>query len=481
MTGHPLLQRIATRLDELAPHCCPPGVAPGLLVGFSGGPDSLVLLLGAHLWATRSKGLVEAAHLHHCLRPTAADEDLEFCRRRCADLHIKLHEFHRDPRSLAKRRGQGLEEAARHLRHTLLRDVVAGSDHLQGLALGHHRDDQAETVLMRLFRGTGLQGMRGILPVQGNILHPLLDIDRKDILACLEDLSESWRVDASNLEGDNLRARLRREVIPVLEGVFGPGAHTRPLRLANLLGADLDLLAGLTRTALATCHSPDRPEALDRDMLLALEPALAGRVLHAWLAAAMALPGSARIPDSPGQVHITTAMNWIRKGQSGSGLDLPGGLRLERSFGNIFLVHTDSPCLVLRHAADYRIMVNRAPLPPDPVALGRRENNGLAVPGGWQLSVPATALSGTLRVGHPQPGDKIRYLGLEGSKKLSDLLQERGVPADLRPGILVVRSETDILWILGIARSEQTRLLPSTDKIVTIHVIERSPDSKRGN
>ncbi len=481
MTGHPLLQHIADRLDDLVHRCRPREASPGILVGFSGGPDSLALLLGARLWAARGSGTVEAAHLHHELRPGHADEDLEFCRQRCEDLGIRLHESRQDPRPVARRRGLGLEEAARSLRYEFLRRILDAGDRLHCVALGHHRDDQAETILMRLLRGTGPDGLRGMLPVRDDIIRPLLEIRRGDILACLQELGETWQIDTTNLEGDNLRARLRRRVIPVLNDVFGPEAHLRPVRAAELLADDLELLAEITDRALASVQDPDHPGDLDRNGLLALGPTLARRVLRAWLGVpAVEAAREGKVARTCGLVHLEAALAWISTGQSGTGLDLPGGIRLERVFDRLTMAGQGDPGAVRRDATDYRILVTAVDPPDDPPRLGRTEGAGEVVPGGWRLHCPAAALRGNLRVGHPLPGDRITPLGLEGSKKLSDLLREKRVPAGRRDRLLVVRDDQGVLWVVGLVRGERTRLLPRPGKIVTINVIERHPDFKRG-
>ena len=177
------------------------------------------------------------------------------------------------------RAGQGLEEAARHLRHQFFRKVLAKIPGPPCVATGHHRDDQTETVIMRLFRGTGPAGMRGILPVSGRIIHPLLEVGRGEIVAFLEDCGQPWRTDATNLDGENTRARIRREFLPLARGIFGPGCEIAPARLAELLQQDMDLLDDFTQEALAQVRFPDQPEQLSVARLLDLQIGLACRVL----------------------------------------------------------------------------------------------------------------------------------------------------------------------------------------------------------
>ncbi|NCQ33765.1 tRNA lysidine(34) synthetase TilS [bacterium] len=474
MDGHPLLQRIAHGLDDLARPGDDLGDAPGILVGFSGGPDSLALLLGAHHWRASGGGFVAAAHLHHGMREDDAAADLAFCRDRCARLDIPLHTDRQDARPVARRRGQGLEEAARHLRLAWLRDLIRQDDRLALMALGHNLDDQAETVLMRLMRGTGPVGLRGMLPRQGDIIRPLLGIRRTEILAGLEEMGEIWRTDRTNLEGDNLRALMRRKVNPVLDEVFGPGAHLRSARATELLADDLELLDKMTAEARAAATHPEHPEDLVCGKLLDLEPALAARVMRTWLGTRPDLG------DTPGQVHIAAALQWLTTGTSGTGLDLPGGRRLERVFDRITLNRTEALGYAAGRAPDFRVIVAPAADSTDSEQDGRHEGTGEVVNGGWRIHCHTENLIGNLRVDHPMPGDRMRPLGLAGSKKLSDLMREARIPAAHRERTLVIRDQDGILWVVGVARDERTRLLPTGGKMVTISVIERTHDLQRG-
>jgi len=443
-------------------------------VGLSGGPDSVALLLAAKAWSDKVSTPVAAAHFNHRLRPGEADRDAIFCRDLCADLDIALHENTEDPRPAARSRGQGLEEAARHLRRRFFGNILAEQETLHCVATGHHRDDQVETVIMRLFRGTGPTGLRGILPVSGHVIHPLLQVGRGEILTFLEDIGQPWRTDATNLEGDNLRARIRRELLPVARGIFGPGSENVPARLAELLQVDMELLERFAEEALADVRLMDHPDQLSVAGLLDLDKGLAARVLKLWLEDGQ--------PSDLERVHVNGILSWLAAGQSGSGLDLPGGLRLTRDFDSLVRASDSTTQPPLREAVDYRILVTRNPAEAGDPRVGIQE--GVGDPGDettWRLTCPAACLAGNLMVRNWRPGDRFHPFGLEGSKKLSDLLRERRVPRKDRPGVLVVTDEAGILWVVGLARAERTRLLPSFEQTVTISLAERSGHPKQEN
>ncbi len=465
-TDHPFVAATTARIDALVGTFRSGDSLPGLVVGLSGGPDSVALLLAARAWADRNGAPLAAAHFNHRLRPGEAERDADFCRDLCRQLEITLFEAEGDPRPAARTRGQGLEEAARHLRRRFFQEILAKDGEYHCVATGHHRDDQLETVIMRLFRGTGPEGLRGILPVSGRTIHPLLQVPRSEILAFLEDFGQPWRTDATNLDGDNMRARIRREFLPLARGIFGPGADTAPTRMAELLQQDMDLLEKITTTTLAEVRLPGDAGAIGVTGLLALEDGLAARVLRRWL--------DEGNPPGLERVHVDNALAWLGSGQSGSGLDLPGGLRLERDFDRLWRRDTGTAAPPLRDAGDYRILVAKhagGPEAPDGVGDPADEKT-------WQLTCPASALEGNLKVRNPEPGDRFQPFGLDGTKKLSDLLRERQVARSQRPGVLVVTDESGILWVVGLARAERTRLLPTAEQTVTISVAERTEHSK---
>lgn len=468
-----LREHFLSRLDQLTGRACPAVPVCGLLVGLSGGPDSVALLLGAKTWADERQAPLAACHLNHRLRGSEADADALFCQDLCDKLGIRLFVHEEDPRPLARSRGAGLEEAARSLRHGLFRKILAENDDLHCVATGHHRDDQIETVIMRLFRGTGPDGMAGIRPVAGQVIHPLLDVPRHQILMWLEELGQPWRTDASNLEGSNTRSRLRRELLPLIRSIFGDGAHNNPARLAELWEADLDYLEQSTLRAVSDLATEQNGlPCLNMEQLLGLHPSLAGRTLRKWLTGPAGMD-----PARLESIHLMNILAWLREGTSGTSMDLPGGCHLQRSFNNLQMVHSTDEAPPMRNAGDYRILVARTQTPEDVESFGLRESNGsLAGPETWNLTCPSSVLKGNLKVRNWQKGDRIHPFGLDGSRKLSDLFLQQRIPTKDRSSVLVVEDDEGIIWVVGLARAERTRLLHPGQLAVTITVAARGPN-----
>jgi len=449
------LVRVSHRLDALADR-----PEAGILVALSGGPDSVALLLAVQSWCADRGRPMAAAHLNHHLRGDDAQTDADFCQNLCDQLKIPLFHTTADPRPVARSRGQGLEEAGRHLRRAFCEDVLARDPQYGWIATGHHRDDQVETVLMRLFRGTSPGGLRGIRPRDGLWLHPFLDLTKAEIIAYLAAVEQPWRTDITNLTGDNVRARLRRELLPLVRDIFGSGCGDNPARMAALLEDDLALLDELSATWLAACAGPD--DSLLVAGLAALDPVPGRRVLHRWLLAG----GASQVE----QVHLENIQAWLQQGTSGSTLDLPEGWRVGLDFGELRLRPPAHAAPPLRSAADYRIVVQSNPPGTTDADPGPGDPRDSAT---WSLTCPATALHGNLRLRNAQPGDRLHPFGLQGTKKLSDLLREHRIARDQREGVLVVDDNEGILWVVGFACAERTRMLPSSARTVTITVIKR--------
>jgi tRNA(Ile)-lysidine synthase len=433
----------------------------GVLVALSGGADSVALLRVAVAWRDDSGGTVEAAHLDHGLRGAASDADAAFCTELCERLDVKLHLRHADPRET----GGNLEETARNLRRTFFAELLASRPHLAAWATGHHRNDQLETLIMRFFRGTGAEGLRGIRPVDGHTIHPLLSADRAEITSYLREIGQDWREDPTNADGSNTRSRVRCELLPMARDIFGAAVDSAPLRLSELLTADATVLEATARVLMEDMTTGGESSLAVTDLTDMPQP-LASRIVRLHLRDRCGL--SADLV----RAHVDRLLDWLPESRSGAEIDLVGGWRARRDFDRlVFTSSNTDPGLAPNE--DFRILVRPAGA-IDTVTPEPEQGHELPPSGEWRLTLPADALHGEPRLRLWVAGDRLVPFGMDGRKKISDILREARVPSAERAKVLLVEDDEGPLWLVGLVRAERTRLLPSTTTAVTLLVRRES-------
>jgi tRNA(Ile)-lysidine synthase len=288
------------------------------VVGLSGGADS-VALTDALAALRRRRGLrVVAAHLDHGLRPGAV-EDAAFCDHLCRSLEVPLRAGRADVRSRAAREKGGIEQAARRERFAFLRRVAA-EEGAAAIAVAHTRDDQAETLLLRLLRGAGATGLAGMRPRSGDVVRPLLAVSRREVLGYLRERGLAWREDPSNLDTAHRRNRVRHELLPYLEARFNPRVRAALARTAALLADEAAHVRAEAEALLdGIAREEDGAVVLRRAPLAGAPKALARAALRQALSRAGGL----------GQVGADHVERLLRlacgKAPSGRRLPLPGG------------------------------------------------------------------------------------------------------------------------------------------------------------
>lgn len=233
-------------------------ISPGdrVLCALSGGADSVSLLL-----CLRELGIsVCACHLNHCLRGAQSDSDEVFCRDLCRRYDIPFVSGREDAAEAARRTGQSLETAARELRYAFF-DVCAQKFRADRIATAHTADDNLETILFRLIRGTGAAGLAGIPPKRGNIIRPLLRVERREVEQFLRLRGQEWRTDATNAEDSCTRNRIRHQVVPALRDI-APDAAKHAGLTAQLLRQDNDALEALVQDDPSVDWLNSQPEAI---------------------------------------------------------------------------------------------------------------------------------------------------------------------------------------------------------------------------
>jgi tRNA(Ile)-lysidine synthase len=304
---------------------CPPGSR--LLIAFSGGSDSVALtLILRDLAEPMAFTIAALAHFNHRLRPTAA-RDEDFCRRFAASLNLPIFVDGIDVGAYAASQKLSIEDAARRARYAFLHRLAADSG-ADCIAVGHTRDDQAETFLLKLIRGAGLTGLAGIYPRRGAVIRPLLDVGRCDLQAFLKGRGQPWMEDESNALLETPRNRIRHRVLPELDLAYGGGTRSAIARTAGLVREDgqwLDDL-GQRRFEQLAVHQPGSLE-LDAAALAAEPPPIRRRVLLKGL---RTIAGSREV----GLDHVEAGLDVLTG--SSAGADVPGG-RLELRRGKLVL------------------------------------------------------------------------------------------------------------------------------------------------
>ena len=298
-----------------------------LLVAVSGGPDSVALLRVMVLLSSEYGLRLTTAHLNHGLRGAEAQREEEFVKDLCAGMGIACLCKTVDIGMLQKGRGMSLEQIGREERYRFL-DEAAETCGAGKIATGHHRDDQAETVLMNLLRGCGPEGLKGIPPMrEGRIIRPLLHVGRAEILAFLNREGLRYMTDSSNLNPLFLRNRIRHELMPELSGKYNPGIVEALSQTAEIIRKEDDYLRVAVRQILSQWRVvPGAGEIrLSLPGLLDLHEALQGRVIKCLLEAA-ATPGY-----GIAYRHVAAVQAFARKPRSRrASLDLPGLIRVEK-------------------------------------------------------------------------------------------------------------------------------------------------------
>ncbi|MGE0132288.1 MAG: tRNA lysidine(34) synthetase TilS [Blastocatellales bacterium] len=432
-----------------------PEAEPRVVVAVSGGADSIALLDAIIRLCERGavRAAVLAAHLNHLLRGEESDEDERFVQDVAAKLGAPIFTERIDVGAQARAAKQNLEATARRLRYDFLR-LVAEQNNACCILTAHTQDDQAETILMRLLRGAGAEGLRGIheslsLGDRVKLTRPMLAVTRAEVMAHCEHYGLRFRADSSNFDLDFTRNRIRRELLPLLRE-FNPRVEEALSRAADLLTEDDACLRGVAAEWLAAA---DKDSSLDIVPLSGVVPAIRRRVLRLWLKKQRG--GLRRIELA----HIEAIDNLIARGQSGRRVELPEGLTVVREFDHLKLIHAGRAG-------------GQSPRPPEPVELkeGAPQNFGdfrfmlkreverksLELNNGEKRELFVAPLReceelGELRLRTRLSGDAYVPASARRAVKLKTLMIQRKIPLSQRDNYpILVTADDRIVWAPGL-------------------------------
>ncbi|NLY10113.1 MAG: tRNA lysidine(34) synthetase TilS [Firmicutes bacterium] len=425
-----------------------------VLVAVSGGPDSMALL---HLFWRWNKNRVGVFHLNHQFRPEA-EEDAFFVKKIATEWDLTHHIMSYDILRYLEESGETKQQGARTIRYRLMEELRQKYGYTK-VALGHHADDQAETVLMRIVRGTGLTGLAGIPAVRNHYIRPLLCVNKEELINYCNAFSIPFVIDDSNKSTVYFRNKIRNHLIPILEKDYNVAIRDHLVKLAQMVHDDdeeLEERAKQIFTELELESAEPKQISIDRERFRALSPSMQRRVLRKGIA------------DYKGDLvginfeHIEELRN--RVVQPGTfEMDLPsiviignsntivfGGYQV-RSEWEPFELNIPSTVVLGRYKINARVYsINELPQ--------RQEN---AEDYDYQkLVLP-------LVVRRRQPGDRIEVFGAH-NKKVKDLLIDHKIPVQLRDEIPIICDQTGILYIPGVRRSEKGRISPATREVLRL-------------
>jgi len=436
-----------------------------VVLAVSGGPDSVAL---CHLFSRlRSELPVKAvvAHVHHGLRGREADEDARFVTALTRDLDLPVVVRHLDVRGWQRDHGGSLQMAARALRYRCLREVMAEED-AGRLALGHNADDQAEEILLRLFRGAGPRGLSGMPAVNGDgMIRPLLACHRLEIVEYLGQHGLTFREDSSNREPWCQRNRLRLEVLPLLRRCFNSGLDAALMRTAAIFQEEENFWESLVETWIER-HAREDGEAgitLPAHLLLEAHPALQRRVLRRGLEMICGhLTGF-------GFHHVDLILGLCRSGGANREIHLPNLAVAEKSYGLLsirrlqpllapFRQEILGPALHYLPELDHTLLIEEAEA-REPVRFGRDPS---------QVVMDRDTLSFPLLLRFGQDGDRFRPLGLGGSKKLKDFFMDAKVSRSRRRLTPVLCDRGRIIWVVGHRIDDRVKITAQTRRLLRL-------------
>jgi tRNA(Ile)-lysidine synthase len=441
---------------------------PGQRIGVavSGGPDSMLLLHFMRQYARGAALSLAAVHFNHKLRGEESEEDERFVGARAAEMGIEFLRSGPDSAEEARAQHRNLEAAARDVRYRFFFSLI-GRGKLDKMVTGHTANDQAETVLLRLLRGSGTRGLGGIYPsLGGKIFRPFLCLTRDEIERELRERKLDFRVDSSNRSLRFQRNKIRLELLPLLKKEFNPEIASLLSDLSERARDDEEVLERLSHErALPWRVREGAGEKIPVRALMEFPPAIQRRVLRQMI---LAVKGDLRgITHRP----LEALRQLASDAQSGRKLLFPGRLEARKEFD--WLVISPQPQPVLDGKYSYPVEVPGEVAVPELGVVFRlklitAESPGKTYNGVWMEGLDPQRLPGKLTLRSWEPGDCFRPLGSQKVRKLKDLMGRQKIPIGQRKSWPVLESETEIVWVRGFPPAGPVAATPTSKQIIVI-------------
>lgn len=433
-------------------------VEPGntVLAAVSGGPDSMAMLMCLVNLRERLGCRLVIAHVNHGVRGELADRDQRFVEEAAAKLNIPYHTINVDMVTYGKELGISSEEAGRLLRYDFFRKVLEGYGKGR-IAVAHNMNDQAETVLFRIMRGTGIDGIKGMSFSQDDIIRPLLNITRDEIESYIRENGIDTVEDHTNLQTVYTRNRIRLELLPYIMENFNPNIIEGLFRMSLLASEDSLIIEEAVEKKYNSLVKNKTHNSIifSGSLFMSESHPIRRRLIRK---AVLGIKGTLHGIE---EKHISSVLELFQNGRTGSSLDLPGEVVARVSYDEYSIEKARSPRKVLPEIeivlgdnwiSEWGIIITVENM--DKSYLDRREKSSITIDG--------DKLEGTLFLRQRRDGDRFSPIGLNGSKKLKDYFIDKKVPRNQRDTIPLISDSKGIVWVAGYSADKRVAVDKST-------------------
>jgi tRNA(Ile)-lysidine synthase len=443
-----------------------------LITGVSGGVDSAVLLYLLNACRQEFEISLVVAHVNHGLRPEEAEKEAELVQKEAERLGWPYEYGQFNVKEFQKMGGFSPQDGARRIRFHFFNSLLKKHG-ANKIALGHNADDQVETVLLRLIRGSGLKGLKGMLPVrEGRVIHPLLEVWREEIESFAREMGIPYLVDSSNLNGNYLRNRIRLNLVPFIEKEYQSNFKEILLRTSAILREENDYLEQGVKEAYQQIVQEEKDGiSFEFSRYQSLHEAIQWRVVQRILGG---FYGEEGITEEAEGSDVRLIFEKLQQPSPSFLLELPFGVCFEKRYDRVLLkkgrgetvppfeIELISPGRTYIEEIGKEVVIGEIQKEDKFVSFNESSHTGFL---DYQM------LQFPLKIRNFRPGDRFQPLGVKGTQKLKEFFIDHKVPRFERPKIPLLISGEMIAWIIGYRIDERVKVNEKTQRILKVKVM----------
>lgn len=428
-----------------------------ILIGLSGGPDSVFLLYFLHKFSKGLKISLGALHINHLLRGKEADDDEKFCRALTQQLGIKYYSIKKDTSSLAVKKGYSIEEAGRIIRYKEFEKFSLKYKYSK-IATAHNSDDNAETVLLNLIKGAGLKGISGVPFKREKIIRPILVLTKKEIISYLESNKIKYRIDISNLDDNFERNFLRNKIIPQIQDKLNPSLIKSIFKSSEVFK---EINFFLTKQVQKLYYNSVKKNIDSVSISLSALKSIDDELLSEFFRYVLEKKFTYQLSFDECKKIVT-----LFHKQTGKSISLSTGIKIFKERSQLVLTKSKNRDFVpVKLKVGQSFIINNSLFHIKKVTEAKINDKKQNVE-----FINAEKIKNGFTLRRWKDGDKFVPLGMKGKKKISDFLNEQKLESYKKREQLILENDNKIVWVVGLRLDDRFKILPDTKEIYKLWI-----------